>query len=97
MNLRPFRLALAVTTRRAAAACSPVSEEAPAAPEAAAPVPAAAAKAGPAIVNRWPAPAPRPPAAGQYKYINERGQVQVAARLEDIPRASARRPRSSSA
>lgn len=86
MNLRPLRIAVALATCVALlAACSPVSEEAPA-PEAAAPAPAAAAKApAPTIVNRRPAPAPSGPAAGQYKYINERGQVQVAARLEDIP------------
>ncbi len=89
MNLRPLRLALAAATAVALlAACSPVAEEVAkdAAPPDEAAAPAAAAPAPPrAIVNRRPAPAPSAPSTGEYKYINERGQVQVAARLEDIP------------
>lgn len=88
MNLRPLSLALIATASLVLfSACSPVAEEAPAEAQVA---PSAAAE----TVEGAPAPAPtRAPARretagstdGQYKYINERGQVQVAARLEDIP------------
>jgi glutaredoxin 3 len=86
MNLRPLSLALTATASLGLfSACSPVADEA-----------APAVQVAPAEVAESAEAAPSPPRAAarretaepsgrQYKYINERGQVQVAARLEDIP------------
>jgi glutaredoxin len=91
MNLHSLGLTVAAATAAALfSACSPAAEESPSAqaegqpaPEMARPEPAAAQPA--ATLNRRPAPSPSAAGNGQFKYINERGQVQLAARLEDIP------------
>lgn len=92
MNLHTLGLALATATAVAVfSACSPLADDTSAPAAEGAPVPQATAPAergtGPAVVmeNRRPKAAGSAPADGQFKYINERGQVQVAARLEDIP------------
>ncbi len=89
MNMRSFGSVIAACASIAAlVACSPPAAEAPTDP-------AEARSAGPAQPGA-PNPAPthtrperRPGAiaqvAGQYKYIDERGRVQLASRLEDIP------------
>ena len=71
-------------------ACSPPAEESPAAEAEARPATSARPESPERIANadrpeRRPEASTRAQAAGQYRYIDEHGQVRLAARLEDIP------------
>ena len=93
MKLRSLGPGIAVCLTAALfAACSPSDRE-PSAAQAEAearPARAAPAEKSDAIETvrrpeRRPDPSGNANAGGQYKYIDERGQVRLAARLEDIP------------
>lgn len=79
---------LALAAVAALAACSPPASELPpdeAEPRAERVAPPSAPSSARSETRAERRPAASAPTSGEYKYIDERGRVQLAARLEDIP------------